>query len=81
MCGRVRRRSAAARSLFRGVMQREKALRAAPENDESRYHLAIAYRESGRTGEARQLLEELNESLDAGHELHPRVAEAMASLP
>ena len=67
--------------LDRAVALLEKALRVAPEGAHSRYHLAIAYRESGRTDEARQLLKELNESLDAGHELHPRVAEAVASLP
>jgi Flp pilus assembly protein TadD len=65
----------------RAVALLEKARRVSPEGADSRYHLAIAYRESGRTSEARQLLEELDENLDDGHELHTRVAEAVASLP
>ena len=35
----------------------------------------------GRAGEARELLNELHESLDADHELRARVDEAIASLP
>ena len=65
----------------RAVALLEKARRLAPEAATTRYHLAIAYRESGRTGEARELLNELHESLDAGHELRARVGEAVASLP
>jgi tetratricopeptide (TPR) repeat protein len=65
----------------RAVALLERALSLAPEAADTRYHLAIAYRESGRTGEARELLNELHESLEAGHELHARVGEALASLP
>ncbi len=65
----------------RAVALLEKALSLAPQAAYARYHLAIAYRESGRTGEARELLNELHESLDAGHELRARVGEAAASLP
>jgi tetratricopeptide (TPR) repeat protein len=65
----------------RAVALLEKARRNAPEAAHPRYHLALAYRESGRTGEARELLNELHESLEPGHELHARVDEAAASLP
>jgi Flp pilus assembly protein TadD len=64
----------------RAVAVLEKARKAAPEAVETRYHLALAYRDSGRTGEARELLSELHENLDASHELHARVGEAVASL-
>jgi len=67
--------------LDRAVALLEKARHNAPEAAHPRYHLALAYRESGRTGEARELLNELHESLDAGHELRARVDEAIASLP
>ena len=60
----------------RAVALLEKARRIAPEAAHPRYHLAIAYRESGRTDEARELLNELHESLDADHELRARVDEA-----
>jgi tetratricopeptide (TPR) repeat protein len=66
--------------LDRAVALLEKARSLAPEAAYARYHLAIAYRESGRTGEARELLNELHESLDAGHELRARAGEALASL-
>jgi cytochrome c-type biogenesis protein CcmH/NrfG len=65
----------------RAVALLEKARSLAPEAAYTRYHLAIAYRESGRTGEARELLNELHDSLDAGHELRARVGEALAALP
>jgi tetratricopeptide (TPR) repeat protein len=65
----------------RAVALLEKARRNAPEAAHPRYHLALAYRESGRTGEARELLNELHESLETGHELRARVDEAAASLP
>ena len=68
---------AASRKIFAG----SKSAAVAPEAAHPRYHLAIAYRESGRTGEARELLNALHESLDAGHELRARVGEALASLP
>jgi tetratricopeptide (TPR) repeat protein len=65
----------------RAVALLEKARRIDPEAAHLRYHLALAYREAGRTGEARELLNELHESLDTGHELFARVDEATASLP
>jgi tetratricopeptide (TPR) repeat protein len=64
----------------RAVALLEKAREAAPEAVETRYHLALAYRDSGRAAEARELLSQLHESLDASHELHDRVEEAAASL-
>jgi len=65
----------------RAIALFEKVLEVAPENVESRFHLAIAYRELGRVDEARKVLKELNDSLDDDHEFHDRVAEAVASLP
>jgi cytochrome c-type biogenesis protein CcmH/NrfG len=65
----------------RAVALLEKAHGLAPQAADTRYHLAIAYRESGRTGEARELLNDLHENLDAGHELRAPVGEALASLP
>ncbi len=67
--------------VARAVVLLEKARSLAPEAADTRYHLAIAYREAGRAGEARELLSELHENLDAGHELRARVGEALASLP
>jgi tetratricopeptide (TPR) repeat protein len=65
----------------RAVALLEKARRNAPEAAHPRYHLALAYRESGRTVEARELLNELHESLEPDHELRARVDAAAASLP
>jgi cytochrome c-type biogenesis protein CcmH/NrfG len=65
----------------RAVALLEKAHGRAPEDVEIRYHLALAYRDSGRTGEARELLRELSESLEPSHRFHARVGEAVASLP
>jgi tetratricopeptide (TPR) repeat protein len=70
-----------AERVNRAVALLERARRIAPEMPTARYHLAMAYRASGRTGEARELLDDLNENLEPGHELHARVVEALATPP
>jgi tetratricopeptide (TPR) repeat protein len=64
----------------RAVALLSKAQRLAPESLETRYHLAVAYREAGQLAEARKLLDELHENLETNHELYPKVGEALAGL-
>jgi len=63
----------------RAVALLEKARKGAPGDAEIRLHLALAYRESGQTLQAQELLKELHEQLDPSHELYRQVDEAVAS--
>jgi tetratricopeptide (TPR) repeat protein len=64
----------------RAVALLSKAQRLAPESLETRYHLAVGLREAGQLAEARELLNELQASLEPEHELYAKVEEAAASL-
>ncbi len=44
-------------------------------------HLALAYRDAGRTDEARTLLADLQQDADPSDPLQARVEEAMTTLP
>jgi tetratricopeptide (TPR) repeat protein len=72
--------------LRRGLVTRsisvlEDAHRAAPELPDAQLHLALAYRDAGRTDDARQLLSDLQQSRRGSDELRVRTDEALRSLP
>ncbi len=74
------------RSLRKGLIDRsisllEDAHAAAPELPEAQLHLALAYREAGRTHDALRLLSELQSRGGAPPELRAEVHEALTSLP
>jgi Flp pilus assembly protein TadD len=65
----------------RAISLLKEAQAAAPDLPDASLHLALAYRDSGRTGEARALLTSLQHSA-AGHEaIQLQVEEALDSLP
>lgn len=65
----------------RAVSLLQDARAAAPELDEVALHLALAYRDTGRTGAARDLLASLQRSDAANGTLQAEVEEALHSLP
>ena len=69
------RKGSAARAV--AILERATALE--PVDVETRYHLALAYREAGRSDEAQELLSALYAELDSSHELYGRVGAAVAS--
>ena len=58
----------------------EDAHETAPERPALQLHLAMAYRDAGRTDEARQLLEALRSRAEAGPELRAQVDETLQTL-
>ncbi|MDJ0846739.1 MAG: tetratricopeptide repeat protein [Myxococcota bacterium] len=58
----------------------EKARRLAPEAPDVLFHLALAYRATGRDAEAREILHDLHGRLAPGDDLRGPVGEALASL-
>jgi len=71
--------------LERGLVERsiallEKAHAAAPEFPATQLHLALAYRADGRESQARRLLTDLLEGLEAGSPLEAEVNAALRSL-
>jgi tetratricopeptide (TPR) repeat protein len=72
--------------LRRGLVARsisvlEDAHRAAPELPDAQLHLALAYRDAGRTDDARQLLSDLQRSQRGSDALRATTDEALRSLP
>ncbi len=65
----------------RAVSLLEEAHAGLPELGEVTLHLALAYRDAGRTGEARTLLADLQQSDDASAALRAQIEEARHSLP
>ncbi len=65
----------------RSISLLEDAHAAAPGLPDAQLHLALAYRETGRTEDARRLLSELRSRGAEGGELRAEVDEALASLP
>jgi Flp pilus assembly protein TadD len=65
----------------RAISLLEEAQAAAPDLPDATLHLALAYRDAGRTSEARALLTGLQYS-GAGHEaMQLKIEEALDSLP
>jgi Flp pilus assembly protein TadD len=72
--------------LRKGLIERaisllEDAHAAAPDLNDAALHLALAYRESGRTPEARALLVELKQRSTDNAAMQGKIAEALHSLP
>ena len=71
--------------LHKGREQRAVALLSAardlaPASVETRYHLAMAYRQVGRLSDARELCNELHRELEESHELYARVDDLATAL-
>ncbi len=64
----------------RAAAMLEKARTIAPDSDEIAYHLALAYQDTHRPTEARDLLTGLSQDLGPGHPLRREVEDALASF-
>ena len=67
-------------TMSEAIMEAAAAVDLRPGSVETRYHLALAYKDVGRDAEARDLVAELHADLDENHEFYTRVDELATVL-